>query len=274
MRNWLLDSLYESYVKTDGRGPRREAGEGPPVDRRRPVHARARPRSWASSTRSSTARTSRPSCKTKFGEDVKFDTQVRQEEGRRTSISRRRWACFKLWANMLEGRQEEGHGKDVIGDRLRRRRDPAGQARAQPVRRAIGSPIARRSARPSTSGRRQARQGGGAARQLARRIGRGQRDHPQRHQAGQGQEAVGRSRWAAWPAAAATTSPAAPTRSSPTPRRSPPRSAWSAASSPPPTCGTRSASPGTATSRGANAGLLSSDARLHRGGTRRRCRAG
>ena len=45
-----------------GQGPRRQARAGPPVGRRGTLYARAGAASWGSSTASSTARTSRPSC--------------------------------------------------------------------------------------------------------------------------------------------------------------------------------------------------------------------
>ena len=44
---------------------------------------------------------------------------------------------FQFWAKLLEGGKKKATGKDVIGDRVRRWRDPAGQARAQPLRHGI-----------------------------------------------------------------------------------------------------------------------------------------
>ena len=75
-----------------------------------------------------------------------------------------------------------------------------------------------------------------------------QRDHPRRHAAREGEEAVRRLDGQRRRQRRILRRLRRPTRSSPTIARSPARSAWSAASSSPPTCGRRSASPSSPTS--------------------------
>ncbi len=73
----------------------------------------------------------------KFGEDVKFDRKYgkkRQAEGVDFSSP---FGLFQFWVKVLGGWKEEGARQGRDRDRVRRRHDPAGQARAQPLRRRV-----------------------------------------------------------------------------------------------------------------------------------------
>ena len=91
MRNWLLDSLYESYQKTVAQGSgvkSAQVASGSTVRCTR----RSRLFSKGSSTACSTARTSKPLRK-KFGDNVKFDMKYGKKQRGGTSIFRRPSDC-------------------------------------------------------------------------------------------------------------------------------------------------------------------------------------
>jgi len=113
MHNWLLDSLYESYQKivAEGRGVKPE-----------------RVRQWidgAMYTPEQAVKEGIIDCvqhrqdfeadlRKKFGEDVKFDRKYGKKKGEDIDLSSPLGA-LQLWAKILEGGKKKPSGKDVIG---------------------------------------------------------------------------------------------------------------------------------------------------------------
>ncbi len=114
MRNWLLDSLYESYQKmvAEGRGvkPERvrqwidgamytpeqavEQGIIDGIQHRQDFEAELRK---------------------KFGDDVKFDSKYGKKRRAEDIDFTSPLGMFQFWAKMLEGGKKKATGKDVIG---------------------------------------------------------------------------------------------------------------------------------------------------------------
>ena len=112
MRSWLLDSLYESYVKmvAEGRGVPSE-----------------KVRTWIDGGPYS-ARTAKKlgiidgvmhrqdlvaSLKKEFGEDVKFDKKYGKKKKRDLDLSSP-FAVFKIWGEILSGKKKKKTGKDAV----------------------------------------------------------------------------------------------------------------------------------------------------------------
>ena len=69
---------------------------------------------------------------------MKFDRKYGQKQHGEPSISPRPWGCSSSGPKLLEGGKKKAAGKDVIGIVYVDGRDPARQARAQPLR--LGTP--------------------------------------------------------------------------------------------------------------------------------------
>jgi protease-4 len=114
MRNWLLDSLYDSYQKSvaKGRGVKPE-----------------RVREWidgALYTPEQAVKQGIIDCvqhrqefeadlRKKFGDDVKFDTKYGKKAGPENIDFSSPMGVFQLWASLLEGGKKKATGKDIIG---------------------------------------------------------------------------------------------------------------------------------------------------------------
>ncbi len=114
MRNWLLDSLYDSYQKSvaKGRGVKPE-----------------KVRQWidgALYTPEQAVQQGIIDCvqhrqefeadlRKKFGDDVKFDTKYGKKAGVENIDFSSPMGVFQLWVSLLEGGKTKATGKDVIG---------------------------------------------------------------------------------------------------------------------------------------------------------------
>ena len=148
MRNWLLDSLYESYQKTvaQGRGVKPE-----------------RVRQWIDGAVYTPEQAEKQGIidsvqhrqdfeaelRKKFGEDVKFDTKYGKKKGEGIDLSSP-FGLLQFWAKMLEGGKKKATGKDVIGIVYVDGAILPGKPEPSPFGARLRTPIARRSARRST----------------------------------------------------------------------------------------------------------------------------
>ena len=184
MTDWLLDSLYDSFQKmvAKGRGVKPERVRQW-IDGALYTPEQARQLGIIDSVQH--RQDFEAELRKEFGEDVQVRPQDRQETRRRPSISPRPWGLFKLWASALEGGKKKAAGKNLIGIVYVEGTIMTGKPEPSPFSsepdNAYSTPL--RKALDKLADR-QGRQGGGAAGQLARRIGRGQRDHPQRGASG------------------------------------------------------------------------------------------
>lgn len=114
MRNWLLDSLYESYQKmvAEGRGVKpervREWIDGgvytPEKAKEQGIIDTVQHRQEFESE-----------LRKKFGEDAKFDTKYgKKKQGEQVDLSSP-LGVLQLWAKLLEGGKKKAPSKDVVG---------------------------------------------------------------------------------------------------------------------------------------------------------------
>ena len=191
MQNWLLDGILRHLRQADRQRPQGRRRQGQGVDRRRPVHGRegqgrrpdrrrrappglrdVRQSPSTATTSSSTGSTARRSSRSSTSQPVRH---------------------LQALGEMMAEAKKKKSGQAGRRHRLRRRADQLGQKRALAVRRGSDGRVQHRHPQGARrGGPRRLDQGGRAAGRFARRLGRRQRDHPRRHQAGEGEEAVRR----------------------------------------------------------------------------------
>ena len=183
--------------------------------------------------------------KQKYGEGLVFDRKFGRKKALDIDLSSP-FGILKFYGDLLTGPKKKPASKASVaivyveGPILPGASDPSGfplsmggVAYSTPIAKALDEAAAD----DSDQGRR-------VAGRFARRVGRGQRDHLERHASAWRPRSPSWYRWAMWRAAAGTTWLVAPRRSSPTRRRLPVRSASWLENWPRRNCGIASASTG------------------------------
>ncbi len=126
--------------------------------------------------------------KGKYGHDVVFDKKYGQKQQPTLDLSSP-FAFFKLWGDMMGQGQKKTPAKPAVGIVYVDGPITLGGGSGLAVRR-CGGVVVEDPQGPRRGGAGRLDQGRGAPGELAGRVGRRQRDHPRRHAAGEGEEAV------------------------------------------------------------------------------------
>ena len=261
MTNWLLDSLYESFLKmvAQGRGVKPE--RVPAVDRRGDVFARSK-----RATGDHRPRPAPAGLRGRAAQRLRRRRAIRPQPQQEARPDRRSLLALGIFEPLVQlaegGPEEEGRRKNLIGivyvegTIMTGKPEPSpfspgpDDAYSTPLRKALDKLADNKDVKAVVL---RVNSPGGSAMASEIIFNAVQRVKLKKPVS---------CRWVPWPPAAVTTSRWRATRFSPTPPRSPPRSGSWAASSPPPTCGTTSASPGTATAAAPTPGCSARRARF------------